>query len=52
MKKIIISVSLLLGLSTNVVGQSTTATNNQNLPQSRFIGFNNNFPLDIRTALF
>ena len=31
------------------LSQSTTSNNNQNFTQTRFIGFNNNYPLSIRT---
>lgn len=39
-------------LSNQVFGQSTTNTNTQDIPQSRFLGFTNNYALNFRTSNF
>lgn len=41
---------ILLTLTNSVEAQSTTATNLQNFPQTRFLGFSNNFGVSLRTA--
>ncbi|AEA43665.1 tail fiber domain-containing protein [Fluviicola taffensis] len=47
-KKRYLTIALLL--SNYAFGQSTTATNLQNGPQTRFLGYTNNFMLNFRTA--
>jgi hypothetical protein len=49
MKKTIFSCIALIAFSSSAFSQSSTANNNQNAGQTKFIGFNNNFPLRIHT---
>jgi len=49
MKKVKLALGLMI-LPFIGVSQSTTATNNQNIGQTRYLGFDNNFPLRTVTA--